>query len=154
MPLRLSVDRLTSLAVLLAIPVLLLALWRSTSATRATAMNWIDARGRKQLANSIFSSYSGNATVGHGTSLVLLEFSDYECPACVAAHRLMDTSAANSKSVKIALRYYARADIAPDALLAARASICAGRRDRFDLVHRALVAMPESVTDKNFSTYR
>lgn len=93
--------------------------------------------------------------VGAGTNakgpadapVTIVEFSDFECPACGAAYRDLHALTAANPNVRLVFRHYPldsscnpqmQRALHPDACRAAAAAECAGRQDRFWPYHDRL----------------
>ncbi len=83
--------------------------------------------------------------------LVVVEFSDYECPFCYRAHeRMLKVLKRYGKRIRFYYRHYLpdntcnrtmRSQMHPNACLAARAAICAHTQGRFWAFHNQLNAL-------------
>ena len=84
------------------------------------------------------------ASVGHRTgstepSLVIVEFTDYECEACIALQpKLKRLKEEYGDVIQVRHRHYPNELIHPHATRAALASECAGEQGRFEQMHRLL----------------
>lgn len=108
----------------------------------ATAKGKFNARRelakRSQLVDSLAANYSGRAVLGnpHGT-LTVIEFFDYECPACRVADSVLRKNLKVTGPIRLIVLNRPLTGIHPTALLAARAGICAERTESFSSFHHA-----------------
>ncbi|MGB0848263.1 MAG: DsbA family protein [Thiolinea sp.] len=73
--------------------------------------------------------------------LTLVEYSDFQCPACRAQHNAIDAAWKDiRRHVKIVYRHYPLVRIHKNATLAAHYAEAAGRQDKFWEMHDALFA--------------
>ena len=72
-------------------------------------------------------------------SVTLLEYGDYECPHCAAAHRIVNTVQTRMGNVlRFAFRHFPLTTVHPHAQQAAEAAEAAGAQERFWSMHDAL----------------
>lgn len=77
--------------------------------------------------------------LGEQGGILLVEFSDFQCPYCAQAHRTLKTLLAQQgKSLKLVYKHFPLSQIHPQALPAARAAWAAGRQGKFWPFHDAL----------------
>jgi protein-disulfide isomerase len=73
--------------------------------------------------------------------LILVEFGDYECPACAEAYWVIERIEKDmGEDLCFVFRHYAYARVHPHAELAAQAAEAAGAQGKFWEMHRALFA--------------
>lgn len=88
--------------------------------------------------------------------VVLVEWSDYECPFCARAEReLMPAIGAKyieTNKVQLALFHYPLAKLHPHAQKAAEAALCAGTQGRFWEMHSALFRSQDKMIESDFVT--
>lgn len=68
----------------------------------------------------------------------IVEFADYQCPACRQVFRDVETLVAREQHVQVVFRHFPITRIHPHAEAAALASICAEEQDAFPELHRFL----------------
>lgn len=91
------------------------------------------------------------ASVGHArgaatASVTLVEFTDYQCPACRAFEFTLDELLRrNVADLRIVYRHFPLKDIHPHALAAANAAECAAAQSRFNEWHRVVFAAQDSL---------
>jgi protein-disulfide isomerase len=79
--------------------------------------------------------------------VTLLEYGDYECPACIQAEPLMQHLAATYPGrLCIVFRHFPQMEVHPDAELAAEAAEAAAAQGRFWPMHHRLFAHPNHLT--------
>lgn len=103
-------------------------------------------------------SLAGAQVLGNpGAKVVMIEFSDFECPFC--ARFAMETLPAiktkyvEAGQVKLAFRHFPLDRIHPRARRAAEASECAARQGRFWAFGDLLFANPKRLQDDDLLTY-
>ena len=71
--------------------------------------------------------------------LTIVEYSDFQCPACLAYYPVLkDIIAANPTKIKFVYRYYPIVSIHPNAIVSAQAAEAAGRQGAFWPMHDML----------------
>jgi protein-disulfide isomerase len=93
-------------------------------------------------------SIEGAARKGSDTApVVLVEFADYQCPACrrfeTDTMPRLEAAYLSSGQVQWVLRHHPIVQLHPAAMDASRAAACAGARGRFWEMHQALFADPK-----------
>lgn len=83
---------------------------------------------------------SGGILGTQGGSAVIVEFSDFQCPACRRLHVVIDSLVRVRKDVEVRFRHLPLTSIHPHALTAAIASECSAAQGRFDTMHDAFFA--------------
>jgi protein-disulfide isomerase len=79
-------------------------------------------------------------------SVVLLEFSDFQCPYCARAKEQISTfTVAHQEEVLLVFKHLPLTNIHPEALPAAQAAWAAGQQGKFWEFHDALFAQQESL---------
>ncbi|MDB6022861.1 MAG: formate/nitrite transporter [Pedosphaera sp.] len=86
--------------------------------------------------------------------LTLVEYGDYECPACGAAYPAVKTvQAALGDRLRFVFRNFPLANIHPHAEHAAEAAEAAGKRGRFWEMHDILYENQDALEDENLAQY-
>lgn len=80
---------------------------------------------------------------------VLVEFADYQCPACKQTHLVLD-DLARDLNATVVYRHMPLTTIHPNAGGAARAAICAEGQGRFEQMHDRLYATTAWYDDPNW----
>jgi protein-disulfide isomerase len=95
---------------------------------------------------SDWRSYAEGQRMGPANAPVtIVEFSDFECPFCRAtADRIRAIRARYPREVALVYRHYPL-PYHPNAVAAARASLCAARQGRFESFHDVLFAHQDSL---------
>lgn len=102
----------------------------------------VERRVKAYLATSWDSLTKGAPVIaGADSSVEVVVFSDYECPACRSTFAGYDVVSARGKGIGIALRHFPMASY-PNARRAAAAAICAGRQGQFRAMNRVLFTTP------------
>jgi protein-disulfide isomerase len=87
-------------------------------------------------------------------SLTLLEYADYECPACIRAEplvqKLVDTQAGR---LCLVFRHFPLMEIHPNAELAAEAAEAAAAQGQFWPMHHLLFTQPDHLTPAALAGY-
>lgn len=87
-------------------------------------------------------------------SVVVVEFSDYECPFCKEAQSgIQDILAAYGDRIRFVFRDFPLEHIHPNAFLAAQAAQCAGEQDRYWEMHDALFQNQDALALENLKQY-
>lgn len=90
----------------------------------------------------------GNAPRRGNGKLVMLMFSDFQCPYCAQAHDILqDFLQQRGQDVSFVYKHFPLAQIHPQAMPAARAAWAAGRQGQFWAYHDALFANQERLGD-------
>jgi protein-disulfide isomerase len=110
---------------------------RPESQLRSSIRAW---REDRQLAREVEQLWpvltkGGNRLDAGSGPVTLVEFGDYECPACKAAHVTLGKFTSEHADVGIIYRHLPLTAIHPAAKGAARASICAAQQGRFRQLH-------------------
>jgi hypothetical protein len=133
------VDRLVSVVTLLALPVLIIGSWNAIASFRVVLNERTAARSRAALADSLIRNRDGAHNLGNSqTGRVILEFVDYDCPACRAADSVLHAAFERGADVEVAVLQFPLEELHDGAILAARGAVCAKRFGAFGSVHRAL----------------
>jgi protein-disulfide isomerase len=86
--------------------------------------------------------------------MTLLEYGDYECPFCAAAHReVSEVIAALGDELRFAFRHFPLTQIHPHAQQAAEAAEAAGHQGRFWEMHHLLFAHQHRLGLDDLLTY-
>ena len=106
-------------------------------------------RARAQVSNRLFgnaraaleaASHEGPSAGNPDARVTIVEFSDFECPYCRAAQSVVKSVLKRWPSeVRHVFKHFPLEQHA-NARLAARASVCAARQDRFQAVHDRIFA--------------
>jgi protein-disulfide isomerase len=133
------VDRALTVAAVLAIPLLVVALWNGGRRIVSAIDGWYDTRARRALVDSVITNTPSRLTFGSQQAReVILAFSDYQCPACRVADSLLMLALNEDSRLAVITMHFPLEDIHPEARAAAVAAVCAERQDRFADVHHAL----------------
>ena len=144
MPDRKWSDRLTTAVNLLVVAI---AAWFLLRADGPVGSRLAERRERAALARDIQANWADLARGARGDSggaakPVVVEFSDYQCPACQEAHFTL-AGIARESGVEIVYRHTPNVTTHPMAEGAARAAICAGRQGRFPEMNDRLFSNPD-----------
>lgn len=95
-------------------------------------------------------SLVGAALRGNDSApVVIIEFSDYQCPYCARAERdlvpELSSRYISTGKVQLAFRHHPIEQLHPGATRAAAAALCAGREGRFWEMHAALFREPKQM---------
>lgn len=91
---------------------------------------------------------------GTGASVVLEEFSDFQCPACQAAQPLVaDLLTTFGERIQLAYKHYPLVTIHPQAFRAALASECANDQGKFWEFHDLLFEKQPNFSSSELKTY-
>ena len=83
------------------------------------------------------------------SKIVLLEFSDFECPYCAEAHKTLKQLIANHQGeVKLVFKYVPLTQIHPQAMPAAKAAWAAGQQGKFWEYHDALFTQQKKLGEE------
>ena len=100
----------------------------------------LQSTGRDELIGSAYTKGPRDAEV------VLIEFSDFECPYCAAAAvTVKDFSADRESDVLVIYKNFPLTTIHPEAMPAAKAAWAAGKQDQFWLYHDGLFAFQDKL---------
>jgi protein-disulfide isomerase len=96
----------------------------------------------KQLRTNTKAMIGDSPTMGAiDRKIVMVEFSDFQCPFCATANQnLKQFMAKNKDKVTLVYKYFPLTQIHPEALPAARAAWAANRQGKFWEYHEALFA--------------
>lgn len=136
---RRALDTVSTVAILIATAVLIAANWHK-----------IFPPPRHPLPATPLS-LDGATLKGSGTApIVLIEFSDYQCPYCAAAEKeplaAIKTEYIDTNRVQLAFRHNPLTAKHPQAMTAAEAALCAGQQGKFWEIHAALFRNPMNLT--------
>lgn len=135
------VDKIVTLGAILAVPILLLGLKRLVDEGRSRWASSAETSRRESLIDSVFVSVR---EVGQPTTLddsaTVIEFVDYECPAC----RAIETGLrkASNPRLRVRIYQYPLTEIHPKAMNAARAAVCAKAQGALASIHPIMMAAP------------
>lgn len=91
---------------------------------------------------------------GANASLTLLEYGDYECPFCGAAHQVVKAIEAQAgAALRFAFRHFPLTTIHPHSELAAEAAEAAGSQGKFWAMHDMLYANQQNLEAPHLVTY-
>lgn len=91
---------------------------------------------------------------GSHANLTLLEYGDYECPACIQAEPLTrHLVSSNSRQLRFVFRHFPLIEVHPNAELAAEAAEAAAAQGQFWPMHHMLFAQPHHLTSNALSGY-
>ena len=86
--------------------------------------------------------------------IVVVEFSDYQCPFCSGAEPLMDqVLAAYPKDVKRVYKQFPLTSIHQNAMPAARAAVAAGKQNKFWEMHKKLFENQRDLSVDNYKKW-
>lgn len=81
--------------------------------------------------------------------IVLLEFSDFQCPYCAAAHKtLKEFMAKHQDEVTLVYKHFPLTSIHPEAMPAAKAAWAAGQQGKFWEYHDALFSQQDKLGEQ------
>lgn len=84
--------------------------------------------------------------------ILLIEFSDFQCPYCAKAHEVLKQLVAqNSNQLTFAYKHFPLSQIHPEALPAAKAAWAAGQQGKFWEYHDALFAQQKQLGEALYS---
>ena len=81
-----------------------------------------------------------------GAPIVIVEFADFECPACRAASGVLDAVVQKASDVRLVFKNYPLTGIHLNAEAAARAAVAAGRQGKFWEMHHELFSSDPPLT--------
>ena len=86
--------------------------------------------------------------------VTLLEYGDYECAFCAAAHRIVATiEAALGNKLRFVFRHFPLTSVHPHAQLAAEAAEAAGAQNEFWAMHGILFRNQQDLRPKSLARY-
>jgi protein-disulfide isomerase len=86
--------------------------------------------------------------------VLIVEFSDYQCPFCSQAEPLLDqVMQAYPKDVRRVYKQFPLTSIHPNAMPASKAAIAAGKQGKFWEMHAKLFANARELTADNFKKW-
>jgi protein-disulfide isomerase len=86
--------------------------------------------------------------------ITLLEYGDYECPFCAAAHRIVTTiEAAFGSRLRFVFRHFPLTTVHPHAQLAAEAAEAAGAQNAFWPMHDVLFRNQQDLRPESLTLY-
>lgn len=144
-------DRLMIVTNVVLVAIVVFTLLRPRGGVGVALREWRQDRAIRNRLTHQWSKIAGEAgRLDHGTGQVLLvEFSDYQCPFCKQAHYRLDSLLAKNPAIGIVYRHFPL-PIHPSAAGAARASICAQNQGRFREMDRRLFETTQWQTDTNW----
>ncbi|MFN3571105.1 MAG: DsbA family protein [Polaromonas sp.] len=87
-------------------------------------------------------------------AVTLLEYGDFECPACAQAHPAVAMLRAHfGRRLRFVYRHFPQRDVHPHAELAAEAAEAAGAQRKFWAFHDMLFENPQHLQDKHLAGY-
>lgn len=144
------IDGATVLAAVCAVALTLLAFTRHRG-TRSEPSTVVDERIDERQWNELISS--GNRIGPENATLTVVEFGDFECPACASFARVFRRfQKQNPRDVALIFRHWPLA-YHKFARAAAVASICAGQQNRFVEFHDLLFEKSDSIGLLQFDTF-
>lgn len=97
------------------------------------------ATGGEPVVREVVISESDHVKGAQDGKVTLVEFGDFQCPACAAYEPLVRQALVdNAKDLKVVYRHFPLSQIHPHALLAAKASEAAGVQGKFWEMHDML----------------
>lgn len=85
--------------------------------------------------------------------IVIVEFADFECPACRAASIVLESIVQKSSDVRLVFKNYPLTAIHLNAEAAARAAVAAGRQGKFWEMHRELFGAEPPLTPERIKGF-
>jgi protein-disulfide isomerase len=133
-------DRILTLTAVAALPVIVLGLARVGSDGIERIRTWQTKRALVALADSLATALASRAIVpGREGSITVVEFTDYECPACKRADSILVGALHTAEAeVRIVVAHYPLTTIHPLARGAAIGALCAEDQGRFSAWHHLL----------------
>ena len=110
----------------------------------------------KPLPNVTSAAAIGDARNSLGKAdapFTLVEFADYECPACKPAHDAIKIWTTTHPDVRFVFRHFPLTEIHPYALIAAVAAEAAGEQGKFWPMHDLLYAHSSRLTRQDLEGY-
>jgi protein-disulfide isomerase len=144
-------DQLTSGVTVLALGSALWLLAAPGGGLRKPVDEWRAHRADRLAVQANWPLFAGSPRLGRGTGPVtLVEFADFECPACRAVSPMIDSVLASNPGMSIA---YVNLPLSvhPHAIRAAVAAVCADRQDRFAAYHRQLFTSNRWLIDEDWT---
>ena len=134
---------LTRLNVVVNVGIILLALGFTVRPEGPLGKRFSEARQRSRTKAAIAESWSSliaapQITDNVNNGPVVIEFGDYECPACRRMHPLLE-DLARQAGVRIVYRHFPNSRTHPAAEGGAKAAICAENQGRFREMHAFLL---------------
>lgn len=80
----------------------------------------------------------GSQLASAAARVTVIEFSDFQCPFCAAAARVLDSLRTQYPDLQVTFRHFPLTSRHPHAYAAALASECAGLQDKFENYHDVL----------------
>ena len=113
------------------------------------------AFGQSRIARLVLSVSSRDHTQGPADApATLVEYGDYQCPYCGAAHGIVKAVQARlGHRMRFAFRHFPLAEIHPYAPLAAEAAEAAGAQGKFWPMHDTLFENQHALDDASLVTY-
>ena len=110
-----------------------------------------------QLTKEVLDSMDREALIGDAytkgpkdAEVVLIKFSDFECPYCAIASSNVKSFTADSKDVLYIYKNLPLTSIHPEAMPAAKAAWAAGQQDKFWLYHDGLFAFQDKLGEEYY----
>ncbi len=119
----------------------------------AEAAKRAEWEAQSQLVKSVIGSMSREELIGSDATkgpldaeVVMLKFSDFQCPYCAIAAADMKTfTQAHEDDVLYVYKHFPLVDIHPEAMPSAKAAWAAGQQDQFWLYHDGLFAYQDQL---------
>lgn len=113
---------------------------------------------QRQLVNSVVNSISREELIGSAATkgpldaaVIMLKFSDFQCPYCAIAAADMKIFTQNhTDDVLYVYKHFPLVDIHPEAMPAAKAAWAAGQQDQFWLYHDGLFAYQDKLGEDRY----
>jgi protein-disulfide isomerase len=142
-------DVLTGAAALSAIAMVALTLHQGTGVSQQRR----SSPEPRKIANADSYSRSGHRIGPRGARFTIVEFGDFQCPACGAFYQTMKKmQAGHPADIAIVFRHYPLS-YHRQAYAAARAAECAGRQGKFDEMYNALYTQQAALATKTFADF-
>jgi protein-disulfide isomerase len=116
-------------------------------------MNTVSSPGDAVLADPVMPGRD-HIRGAADAPVTLLEYGDYECSFCAAAHRIVATiEAALGSKLRFVFRHFPLTTVHPHAQLAAEAAEAAGTQNEFWAMHGILFRSQQDLRPKSLARY-
>ena len=125
---------------------------RPSGPVGSKVMAWYSAFAVRRIVAQEWSSIAQTRRIDSTPkAVVMVEFADYECPACRRQYITLERVLHDPRMGGVAFRHVPLVTIHPKAGGAARAAICAEKQGRFPQMHRQLMTTDVWLADSNWS---
>ena len=144
-------ERLNVLVNVVILAFVLFLLFRPGGVVREEWRRWRDGVSSREAIAAAWQELStvGAVAPGAAADRVVVEFSDYQCPACKQAHRKLP-ELTGRVGATVVYRHFPLTAIHPAADGAARAAICAEEQGRFAQMHDHLFSTQDWYDDPDW----